>query len=45
LIYFRDTNVDVVELTVSTGVQREIMDPAVSKPHESLARWQAAKSG
>ena len=31
----------VVELTASTGVQQEIMEPAVSKPHEALARWQA----
>ena len=43
-IYFRDPNGYVVELTASTGVQQEIMDPAVSKPHEALARWQAAKS-
>jgi catechol 2,3-dioxygenase-like lactoylglutathione lyase family enzyme len=42
-IYFRDPNGYVIELTASTGVQQEIMDPAVSKPHESLARWQAAK--
>src|SRR6202043_3154243 len=40
-IYFRDPNGYVVELTASTGVQQEIMDPAVSKPHEELARWQA----
>ena len=32
------------ELTASTGVQQEIMDPAISKPHEALARWQAAKA-
>ena len=44
-IYFRDPNGYVVELTASTGVQQEIMDPAISKPHEALARWQAAKSG
>jgi len=30
----------VVELTASTGVQQEMMDPAISKPHEELARWQ-----
>ena len=40
-IYFRDPNGYVVELTASTGVQQEIMDPAVSKPHEALTRWQA----
>jgi catechol 2,3-dioxygenase-like lactoylglutathione lyase family enzyme len=40
-IYFRDPNGYVVELTASTGVQREMMDPALSKPHEALARWQA----
>ncbi|HVB17964.1 MAG TPA: VOC family protein [Stellaceae bacterium] len=42
-IYFRDPNGYVVELTADTGVHQEIMDPAQSKPHESLARWQAAK--
>ena len=42
-IYFRDPNGYVVELTASTGVHQEIMDPAVSRPHASLARWQAAK--
>jgi catechol 2,3-dioxygenase-like lactoylglutathione lyase family enzyme len=42
-IYFRDPNGYVVELTASTGVHQEIMDPALSKPHESLARWQATK--
>ena len=44
-IYFRDPNGYVIELTASTGVQQEIMDPAVSKPHDALARWQAAKTG
>jgi catechol-2,3-dioxygenase len=43
-IYFRDPNGYVVELTADTGVHQEIMDPAVSKPHEALARWQATKS-
>jgi catechol 2,3-dioxygenase-like lactoylglutathione lyase family enzyme len=43
-IYFRDPNGYVIELTASTGVHGEIMDPAISKPHEALARWQAAKS-
>src|ERR1700741_2761108 len=44
-IYMRDPNGYVVELTASTGVRQEIMDPAISKPHEALARWQAAKAG
>jgi hypothetical protein len=26
------------------GVHQEIMDPALSKPHEALARWQTAKA-
>jgi catechol 2,3-dioxygenase-like lactoylglutathione lyase family enzyme len=43
-IYFRDPNGYVIELTASTGVHGEIMDPAVSKPHDKLAQWQAAKS-
>ena len=43
-IYFRDPNGYVVELTASTGFHGEIMDPAFSKPHEALARWQTAKS-
>jgi catechol 2,3-dioxygenase-like lactoylglutathione lyase family enzyme len=43
-IYFRDPNGYVIELTASTGVHQEIMDPAISRPHDSLARWQAAKS-
>jgi hypothetical protein len=36
-IYFR-------ELTASTGKHGEIMDPAISKPHEALAHSQATKS-
>jgi catechol 2,3-dioxygenase-like lactoylglutathione lyase family enzyme len=44
-IYFRDPNGYIVELTASTGVHEEIMDPVRSKPHEALARWQAAKPG
>ena len=44
-IYMRDPNGYVVELTASTGVWQEIMDPAISKPHEALARWQATKAG
>jgi catechol 2,3-dioxygenase-like lactoylglutathione lyase family enzyme len=43
-IYMRDPDGYVVELTASTGVQQEIMDPAISKPREALARWQAAKA-
>lgn len=43
-IYFRDPNGYIIELTAGTGVHGEIMDPAISKPHEALARWQAAKS-
>jgi catechol-2,3-dioxygenase len=43
-IYFRDPNGYVVELTASTGRRGEMMDPAISKPHEALARWQAEKS-
>ena len=42
-IYFRDPNGYVVELTASTGKHGEMMDPAISKPHEALARWQAEK--
>lgn len=43
-IYFRDPNGYVIELTASTGEQAEMMDPAISKPHEALSRWQATKS-
>ncbi len=43
-VYFRDPNGYVIELTASTGTHGEIMDPALSKPHQALARWQAAKS-
>lgn len=43
-IYFRDPNGYVIELTAPTGRHGEMMDPALSKPHEALARWQAAKS-
>src|SRR5216683_1856454 len=43
-IYFRDPNGYVIELTASTGKHQEIMDPAISKPHDALARWQTAKS-
>jgi catechol 2,3-dioxygenase-like lactoylglutathione lyase family enzyme len=43
-IYFRDPNGYIVELTADTGEHREMIDPALSKPHAALARWQAAKS-
>ena len=43
-IYFRDPNGYIIELTASTGQHQEIMDPAFSKPHDALARWQAAKT-
>lgn len=42
-IYFRDPNGYVIELTAPTGRNREMMDPVLSKPHEALAHWQAAK--
>ena len=42
-IYFRDPNGYVIELTATTGEHGEIMDPAISKPHEALAHWQATK--
>ena len=42
--HFRDPNGYIVELTASTGVHQEMMDPALSKPHDALARWQAAKA-
>jgi catechol 2,3-dioxygenase-like lactoylglutathione lyase family enzyme len=44
-IYMRDPNGYIVELTASTGVHQEIMNPALSKPREALDRWQAAKAG
>jgi catechol 2,3-dioxygenase-like lactoylglutathione lyase family enzyme len=43
-IYFRDPNGYIIELTASTGTHGEIMDPAISKPHDALVRWQSAKS-
>jgi catechol 2,3-dioxygenase-like lactoylglutathione lyase family enzyme len=43
-IYFRDPNGYIIELTADTGVHGEMMDPALSKPHQALARWQTAKS-
>jgi catechol 2,3-dioxygenase-like lactoylglutathione lyase family enzyme len=42
-IYFRDPNGYVIELTADTGTHGEIMDPALSRPHEALAEWQTAK--
>ncbi len=44
-IYFRDPNGYIIELTADTGVHGEMMDPALSKPHQALARWQTAKCG
>jgi catechol 2,3-dioxygenase-like lactoylglutathione lyase family enzyme len=44
-IYMRDPNGYVVELTASTGVRQEIMDPTISKPREALVQWQATKTG
>ena len=44
-IYMRDPNGYIVELTASTGVHQDIMDPAISKPRDALARWQAVKAG
>ena len=43
-IYFRDPNGYVVELTAGTGKHQEMMDPELSKPHDALAHWRAAKS-
>jgi catechol 2,3-dioxygenase-like lactoylglutathione lyase family enzyme len=42
-IYFRDPNGYIIELTADTGTHLEMMDPAQSKPHAALARWQDAK--
>jgi catechol 2,3-dioxygenase-like lactoylglutathione lyase family enzyme len=42
--YFRDPNGYVIELAAPTGTHSEIIDPAVSRPHEALARWQATKT-
>jgi len=39
-----DPNGYVIELTASMGTHGEIMDPAISKPHEVLGRWQTVKS-
>jgi catechol 2,3-dioxygenase-like lactoylglutathione lyase family enzyme len=43
-IYFRDPNGYIIELTADTGTHRDTIDPAISKPHEALGRWQAAKA-
>lgn len=43
-IYFRDPNGYIIELTASTGEHGEMMDAAISKPHEALERWQTAKA-
>jgi hypothetical protein len=43
LRYFRDPNGYVIELTANTGKHGEIMDPAISKPYQALAHWQATK--
>src|SRR5579885_675882 len=40
----RDPNGYVIELTADTGMHGEIMDPARSRPHAALARWQAGKA-
>jgi catechol 2,3-dioxygenase-like lactoylglutathione lyase family enzyme len=43
-LYFRDPNGYVIELTAPIGSHGEIMDPAVSEPHEALARWRAIRA-
>jgi catechol 2,3-dioxygenase-like lactoylglutathione lyase family enzyme len=43
-IYFRDPNGYVIELTTPTGRQGELVDPARSRAHEILARWEEAKA-
>ena len=42
-IYVRDPNGYIIELSADTGTHTEQIDPALSKPHEALARWQEAK--
>ena len=44
-VYMRDPNGYIVELTANTGVHQDTMDPAISKPRDALARWQAVKAG
>src|ERR1700752_485431 len=43
-IYFRDPNGYIIELPARAGTHGEITDPSISNPHETLGRWQAAKS-
>ena len=42
-IYLRDPNGYVIELTAKTPEHDALMDPAETKPHEVLKRWQAGK--
>lgn len=42
-IYFRDPNGYVIELTAKLENHDEMMDPANSKPHDTLKEWQAGK--
>jgi catechol 2,3-dioxygenase-like lactoylglutathione lyase family enzyme len=44
-IYFRDPNGYVIELTTPTAAHNEVMDPARSRPHAILARWQQSREG
>src|SRR5262249_14641364 len=43
-IFSRDQMGYATNLPASPGAHQKIMAPAISKPHDSLARWQAAKS-
>jgi catechol-2,3-dioxygenase len=43
-IYFRDPNGYVIELTTPTAAQGELIDPARSRAHDILARWEEAKA-
>jgi catechol 2,3-dioxygenase-like lactoylglutathione lyase family enzyme len=43
-IYFRDPNGYVIELTAPTGTNTDAMDPAQSRPHAILSRWEQAKA-
>jgi catechol 2,3-dioxygenase-like lactoylglutathione lyase family enzyme len=42
-VYFRDPNGYVIELTTPTARAAAAFDPARSRPHEILARWQQAR--
>ena len=42
-IYLRDPNGYVIELTAKTPEHDALMDPAKTRPHEVLRRWQAGK--